>query len=103
MAYGLKVFDADGNITINTTDHTARLVYANTFAGSASGSVYIPEADGTVPFVLPIPGPNATGNITLITTITSGGTLSWEPSKDYYNNIDSEETTILVYVCDERG
>lgn len=94
MAYGCKIYDQYGNITLDTTDYTARLVYQTVKAGDSSGSVYIPEANGKIPYVLIYP---TTSNINmLVVSITPSGTLSWNAT---YN---SAETGIMVYVCNER-
>jgi hypothetical protein len=91
---------------LDTTSYTARLVYSDIKAGNSSGSAYIPEADGTMPFVLVAPGPNHGGMDSaapdfLVVSITPTGTLSWDPLS-FYAGISSGETMILIYVCDEQ-
>jgi len=79
------------------------LVYTNTFDGSASGSIYIPEADGTIPIVISFPTSGAPTLHLLITTITPDGHLSWSPIVDWNGAVLSVQTTIQVYVCNETN
>jgi hypothetical protein len=84
-------------------------VYSDTKAGNSSGSVYIPEADGKTPFVFICPGPDyvyPSGSdpmYLLVVSITPSGTLSWVPVENYFQGVLSGQTTIFVYVCDEKG
>lgn len=44
--YGLKIFDASGNVTLDVTDRITRLVYTTTVAAGANGSVDLPNISG---------------------------------------------------------
>jgi len=44
--YGLKVWDASGNVTLDTTDSITRLRYSNEVAADASSSVTLSDISG---------------------------------------------------------
>ena len=44
--YGLRVFDAAGNITLDTTDKITRFRYSNEVAAGASGNIDLPDISG---------------------------------------------------------
>jgi len=98
MDFGCKIWDEQGYIILDTTDYTARLVYSTTKAGNSSGSVYIPEANGTMPIVLTIPESGQP----LVVGITTSGTLTWEPIIYWDGSYLSGTTHIFVYVCNEK-
>jgi hypothetical protein len=110
MDFGCRIWDEDGNLILNTTDYTARLVYSTIKAGDSSGSEYVAEADGTKPFVMVAPARTGGSGNCLTVGVTEWGTLTWEPmigtlydpEHGYYEAIVSEETLILIYVCDEK-
>jgi len=107
VGYGCKIWDEYGNTILDTTDYTARLVYSDVKSGNSEGSMYIPEADGTMPFVLTYPGPNypdPTADIymLLVVSIAPSGTLTWRPIRNSSGTSICYETGILVYVCDEK-
>jgi hypothetical protein len=88
---------------LDTTDYTARLIYFDTKAGNSSGSVYLSDADGNVPFVFVSPGPDNASDDLLVASITASGTLSWEPVYDQFGStLLSGQTIIFVYVIDEK-
>lgn len=115
MSYGCRIWDAQGNLILDTNDYTARLVYMDIKPGNAQGSTYIYAASGNRPLVLVAPTVNSVNKICLKVNITSWGSLSWEPIWDGYHDwvngqwvwvpdkIISEETLITVYVCDEKA
>lgn len=102
MDFGCRIWDEDGNLILNTTDYTARLVYSIILDGTESGSAYIPEANGNKPFVLAAPASSSISGHCLSVSISTSGTLTWECITDYNGNIVSDTTLILVYVCDEK-
>jgi len=100
MAFGLKVWDASGNVIIDTTSRLPRLVHTQYISGSAAaGSVEIPAVADKQTFVIV-----STANITywdggirrsviaparvnLVST-----TLSWTPS--------GVDTIVFVFIYD---
>ncbi len=102
MSVGLKVWDERGNITLDTTDYTARLIYSGVKAGTTSGSETISEAVGKMPIVLTYPGPNNTGEWLLIVGISPDGVLTWQTVENLGGSVVSGETSIAVYVCYEQ-
>jgi hypothetical protein len=98
MEYGCRIWDEQGYIMLDTTDHTARLIYSTTKSGSSSGSTYIPEADGNQSVVFAA----SESGTSLSVSISPSGILTWAPVRDWDQSIISGTTLILVYVCDER-
>jgi len=105
MDFGCRIWDEDGNLILNTADYTARLVYWIVLDGYSSGSVYIPEADGKMPFVCVFPFWPTYYGICLSVGISPSGVLTWDQvlvpiAPQVF--IGSEGTAIFVYVCDEK-
>ena len=104
MAYGLRTYDANGNITIDVTDRTARLVRTVIVDGLSNGSMTIPEAVGKMAFAFPSATTNNSTGFTISCTIDNNGILRWYVLKDCmgatYNlwEIVSRETQIHVFV-----
>ncbi len=49
MSYGLRVRDASGNITLDTTQEIFRIIYQGSHG--SSGSIYLPDYDANKGFV----------------------------------------------------
>ncbi len=99
MEYGCRIWDAQGEVMLDTTDHTARLIYSTTKAGDSSGSVYISEADGTMPFICT----SSENGRCMLVGISTSGTLNWAPVRDWNGTVLSDTTLIFVYICDEKA
>lgn len=106
MAYGLRTYDANGNITIDVTDRTARLVRTVIVNGLSDGSMAIPEAAGKMAFAIPSPTVNNNSRFTVSCTIDNNGTLRWYILKDcVWSTYDlweiiSRETQINIFVLE---
>jgi len=104
MAYGLRTYDANGNITIDVTDRTARLVRTVIVDGLSNGSMTISEAVGKMAFAFPSATTNNSTGFTISCTIDNNGILRWYVLKDFmwasYDlcEIVSRETQINVFV-----
>lgn len=104
MAYGLRTYDANGNITIDVTDRTARLVRTVIVDGLSNGSMTISEAVGKMAFAFPSATTNNSTGFTVSCTIDNNGILRWYVLKDCmwapYDmwKIVSRETQINVFV-----
>jgi len=44
--YGLKIFDSDGNVTLDVSDKITRLRYSNSVAAGASSSTTLADISG---------------------------------------------------------
>lgn len=79
MPYGLRVYDANGNITLDVTDYIAKIVYTKTVSGTSSGSVYVPGVANKKAIALPIATANNQSGFTAICELTNDGYLNWHP------------------------
>nr|MBC8360949.1 hypothetical protein [Candidatus Desulfatibia profunda] len=52
--YGLKIFDASGNVTLDLTDTITRLRYSNEVAAGASDNTTLSDIDGLLTVELSI-------------------------------------------------
>lgn len=100
MAWGMRVWDENGQLICDYTDKLARLVYSVVKDGKTSGSEYIPEADGKMSMLLTFPTANNTSDIELICTLENDGTLSWITPDPSLVMGEPGETQICVYVCE---
>ena len=87
--YGLRVWDAAGNIQLDLTDRITRLRYSTTAAAGVAGSIDLPDITGLE---------SAEFSVLLTTDVPycphsvlrSGTTISWSPtSGDHYSSGDS--------------
>ena len=78
MSYGLQVFDSSGNIILDTTDNTGKLLGTQTLVAGTSGSVTNSAfANGTA-YYLAIPQSSSINAYGPILSFNSGtNTLSW--------------------------
>lgn len=86
MAYGLRCWDTNGNLTLDVNGRYTRLVYTNII--SSDGSVDLPEIDGheTVQWAEPL---DATSISQVVHVTRSGTTISW-------NVIHLDVTTLIL-------
>lgn len=109
MPYGLRVYDANGNITLDVTDYIAKIVYTKTVSGTSSGSVYVPGVANKKAIVLPTATANNPSGFTAICELTNDGYLNWHPMytfkpREYYKepstSLISGETLIYVFLLE---
>ena len=101
MAFGLKVWDANGNIVIDTTNRLPRLVYTQYLVAGSSGSVDIPAVTDKSAFVVANcvnPSTNR-ANMPLGVKLVST-TLSWYPRQEGMTPEFGEDTLVFVFVYD---
>ena len=79
MPYGLRVYDANGNISLDITDYIAKIVYTKTVSGTSSGSVYVPGVANKKAIALPTATANNQSGFTAICELTNDGYLNWHP------------------------
>ena len=100
MAFGLKVWDASGNVIIDTTSRLPRLVHTQYISGSAAaGSVEIPAVADKQTFVIASTanisywdGDTRRSVIAPATVNLVSTTLSWTPS--------GVDTIVFVFIYD---
>ncbi len=100
MAFGLKVWDADGNLTLDTTDNITRLVYTRYLNAKTTGSVEIPAVDGKSAVFIANCVNAPAFQATPLKVALSGTTLSWEPFVDYSGHAYGTDTLVFVFIYD---
>ena len=109
MVYGLRIFDASGNVTLNVTDYVARLVYTKTVARNSTGSEYISIVANKKAITIAAPTSNNSSGFAIICELSSAGYLSWHPmylydvTSNWYNPdviIVSGESLIYVFLLE---
>ncbi len=101
MAFGLKVWDANGELILDTTHKIPRLVYTQYLTRGSSGSVEIPAvADKSTFFIANCVNPsieraNMPLGVKLIST-----TLSWYPRQEGMTPEFGEDTLVFVFIYD---
>jgi len=93
--YGLKVFDAAGNVTLDTTDRITRMRYTNEVAAGADGSVTLSDIDGksTCEFGLALEMDKTPHYVERV-----GTTIKWTAkSTTFY---PSSNTLVIVFLYD---
>lgn len=106
MPYGLRVYDANGNISLDITDYIAKIVYTKTVSGTSSGSVYVPGVANKKAIALPTATANNQSGFTAICELTNDGYLNWHPMYTFFiqkGNYKVPGTTLisgktLIYV-----
>ena len=103
MSYGLKVWDANGNLTLDTTHKITRLVYTKYLNAGTTGSVEIPEIyDIQVVLMVHCVNPSWSQEqewdyrMTALDVNLVGATLSWAPHIGF-NGLEYGQDTI-VYI-----
>ena len=94
--YGLRIWDAAGNIQLDLTDKITRLRYITIAAADTSGSVDLPDIAGlsSVEFAVLI---NSTyWNMVCHSVSRSGTVISWSPNPG--TSYSSGDSLILVFL-----
>ena len=94
MPYGLRVYDANGNISLDITDYIAKIVYTKTVSGTSSGSVYVPGVANKKAIALPTATANNQSGFTAICKLTNDGYLNWDPA--YHLKLSSQNYCVIV-------
>jgi len=94
--YGLKIFDASGNVTLDTSDTITRLRYSVEVAAGVSGSIVLSDIDGksTCEFGIALEDAKTPHVVT-----RSGTTISWAPRQGT-STWPSSNTLVLVFLYD---
>lgn len=110
MPYGLRVYDANGNISLDITDYIAKIVYTKTVSGTSSGSVYVPGVANKKAIALPTATANNQSGFTAICELTNDGYLNWHPMYTFFiqegnykvpgTTLISGETLIYVFLLE---
>ena len=97
MAFGLKVWDASGDLVVDTTHRLPRLVHTQYISSGTTGSVEIPAvADKSAFFVAhsvnpPLYYQTVTATIPVNLVLT---TLSWTSAENH------ADTVVFVFIYD---
>jgi len=93
--YGLKVWDASGNVTLDTTDSITRLRYSNEVAADASSSVTLSDISGLDSVEISISLEDDFAK-TAHDVSRSGTTITWTAQSGTFN--DSADSLIFVFL-----
>jgi len=93
--YGLKVWDASGNVTLDTTDSITRLRYSNEVAADASSSVTLSDISGLDSVEISV-GLEDDFAKTAHDVSRSGTTITWTAQSGTFNN--SADSLIFVFL-----
>jgi len=87
--YGLKIFDASGNVTLDVSDKITRFRYSNEVASGASSNTTLSDIDGLSSVEISVG--LSIGRTTMCHSISrSGTTISWAAQSGVaYTSIDS--------------
>ena len=87
--YGLKIFDASGNVTLDVADKITRLRYSNEVSAGASSNTTLSDISGLSSVEISV-GISPDFNKCAHSITRSGTTISWaEQSGDYFNSANS--------------
>jgi len=95
--YGLKLWDASGNLTLDLTDTITRLRYSIEVADGVSDSIVLSDIDGksTAQFGLPLEADKMPHGVS-----RSGTTISWTARQGGPSGPASSDTLVLVFLYD---
>jgi len=93
--YGLKVFDASENTTLDTTDKITRFRYSKEVAADASSNTTLADIDGLSSVEFSIPLEEATGKCPH-SVVRSGTTITWAAQSGTY--YDSANSLIFLFL-----
>ena len=94
--YGLKVWDASGNVTLDTTDSITRLRYSNEVAADASSSVTLSDISGLDSVEISVCLEQAYGKCPHLAS-RSGTTLSWTAQSGAYYTSAASLIFLFLY------
>jgi len=94
--YGLRIWDAAGNIQLDLTDKITRLRYSTIAAAGVSGSIDLPDIAGlsSVEFAVLI-NPDSWSRVSHSVS-RSGTVISWSPNSG--TNYSSGDSLIFVFL-----
>jgi len=88
--YGLKIFDADGNVTLDTTDAISRFRYSNEVAAGASGNTTLSDISGLSSVEMSVQLSIGRTNYAAHWVGRSGTTITWTAQSGYsYVSVNS--------------
>jgi len=97
--YGLKVWDASGNVTLDTTDTITRFRYSKEVAAGASSSVTLADISGLDSVEISVPiniATNAWGQCAHLLT-RNGTTLTWTAQSGTYYSSAASLAFLFLY------
>jgi len=93
--YGLKVFDASGNVILDVTDRITRFRYSNEVAAGADGSVTLSDIDGLSSVGISV-GLETDRDKCCHKVSRSGTTISWTAQSG--GSFDSANSLIFLFL-----
>ena len=96
MPVGLQIWDAAGNIVLDTNYRTARRL-GSVVTGTSNGSLSIPDLVQGQPFFISEPLLNNVAYYVLPNVTISGTTLSWSFPSQYPSSRNSMSITYGVF------
>ena len=94
--YGLRIWDAAGNIRLDLTDKITRLRYITVAATNTSGSVDLSDIAGLLSVEFAILINPVSLNIGIHSVSRSGTVISWSPNSG--TNYSSGDSLIFVFL-----
>ena len=94
--YGLKIFDAAGNIQLNLVDRITRLRYITVAAAGVSGSVDLADIAGLLSVEFAILINPASWKTACHSVSRSGTIISWSPNSG--TSYSSGDSLIFVFL-----
>lgn len=99
--YGLRIRDADANVTLDITDRLTRVVLFLSVAYNESGFISLPDIAGRqyVFFSLPVGVPGA-GQSSHVVSV-DGNTFAWTPYgwDPEYNNYSAAYASLILLIA----
>lgn len=95
--YGLKIWNKDGDVRLDTTDHITRVAYSVVASAGVSSGITLPEAAGIDGEAVALALADSAGKATTqgmphnVSYTKATGYLSWGAvtSGEYYDGVDS--------------
>jgi hypothetical protein len=94
--YGLKIWDADGNVTLDTSSRIARLRYSTVAAAGNSGSVVLSDISGKLTVEFGILNEDSAGIPHYV--YRSGTTIYWTHQTMSPEGWLTKDTLVLVFL-----
>ncbi|MDR2092267.1 MAG: hypothetical protein LBP58_02970 [Azoarcus sp.] len=76
MAYGLRIWDANGNVTLDVTDRLARYI-GSVYTGTSDGSIVVPGMGGNIFYSISFSSSSMAQFYTLPVVSISGDVINW--------------------------
>lgn len=93
--YGLKIFDASGNVTLDVSDRITRFRYSNEVAAGASGNTTLSDISGLNSVEISVSLETNHNDVSHLVS-RSGTTIIWTAQDGYFYN--SANSLIFVFL-----